>query len=69
MQFLIWVLVVSVIGITIVVVRNRPRTGMDASIDEFRRGLRAIAPGSEPGEIDGRPDNGSPDTKGAGRSG
>jgi hypothetical protein len=71
-QFLIWVLVVSVIGITIVVVRNRPRTGMDASIDEFRRGLRAIAPGSEPGETDARPtrpDNGSPDTKGAGRSG
>ena len=44
MQFLIFVLVASAVGITIVLLRNRPRTGMDASIDEFRRGLRAIAP-------------------------
>jgi hypothetical protein len=63
-QFLIFVLVASAIGIAIVVVRNRPRTGMDASIDEFRRGLRAIAPGREPGEADGRSDE-----QGAGRSG
>jgi hypothetical protein len=62
-QFLIFVLVASAIGITIVLVRNRPRTGMDASIDEFRRGLRAIAPGQE---ID---DGGRPDEQGAGRSG
>ena len=63
MQFLIFVLVASAIGITIVLVRNRPRTGMDASIDEFRRGLRAIAPG-EPDAAAGRPDE-----QGAGRSG
>jgi hypothetical protein len=61
-QFLIFVLVASAIGITIVLVRNRPRTGMDASIDEFRRGLRAIAPGDET-------DGGRPDEQGAGRSG
>jgi hypothetical protein len=64
MQFLIFVLVASAVGITIVLVRNRPRTGMDASIDEFRRGLRAIAPGPEPGD-----DGGRPDEQGAGRSG
>jgi hypothetical protein len=63
-QFLIFVLVASAIGITIVLVRNRPRTGMDASIDEFRRGLRAIAPGPEPGSAATRPDE-----QGAGRSG
>jgi hypothetical protein len=63
-QFLIFVLVASAVGICIVVVRNRPRTGMDASIDEFRRGLRAIAPELEPGETDGRSDE-----QGAGRSG
>jgi hypothetical protein len=63
-QFLIFVLVASAVGITIVLVRNRPRTGMDASIDEFRRGLRAIAPGPESGEADDRSDE-----QGAGRSG
>jgi hypothetical protein len=63
-QFLIFVLVASAIGITIVLVRNRPRTGMDASIDEFRRGLRAIAPGHESDDAGGRPDE-----QGAGRSG
>jgi hypothetical protein len=63
-EFLIFVLVASAIGISIVVVRNRPRTGMDASIDEFRRGLRAIAPGPEAGEPGGRSDE-----QGAGRSG
>jgi hypothetical protein len=61
-QFLIFVLVASAVGITIVLLRNRPRTGMDASIDEFRRGLKAIAP--EPGEAGSRPDE-----QGAGRSG
>jgi hypothetical protein len=64
MQFLIFVLVASAVGIGIVVVRNRPRTGMDASIDEFRRGLRAIAPGRESGEPGDRSDE-----QGAGRSG
>jgi hypothetical protein len=63
-QFLIFVLVASAVGITIVLVRNRPRTGMDASIDEFRRGLRAIAPGPESGETGDRSDE-----QGAGRSG
>jgi hypothetical protein len=63
-QFLIFVLVASAIGICIVVLRNRPRTGMDASIDEFRKGLRAIAPESESAAPDGRPDE-----QGAGRSG
>lgn len=64
MQFLIFVLVASAVGISIVVIRNRPRTGMDASIDEFRRGLRAIAPGPEDGDGGGRSDE-----QGAGRSG
>jgi hypothetical protein len=61
--FLIFVLAASALGISFVVIRNRPRTGMDASIDEFRRGLRAIAPGREPGE------GGRSDEQGAGRSG
>ena len=64
MQFLIFVLVASAIGITIVIVRNRPRTGMDASIDEFRRGLRAVAPRHETDDAGGRSDE-----QGAGRSG
>ena len=64
MQFLIFVLVASAVGICIVVLRNRPRTGMDASIDEFRRGLRAIAPETESTTPAGRTDE-----QGAGRSG
>jgi hypothetical protein len=62
-QFLIFVLVASAVGICIVVLRNRPRTGMDASIDEFRRGLRAIAPEAEAAAP------GRSDEQGAGRSG
>ena len=71
MQFLIFVLVASAFGIGIVLLRNRPRTGMDASIDEFRRGLRAIAPGPAPGEPGPEPGaaGGRPDEQGAGRSG
>ena len=64
MQFLIFVLVASAGGICVVVLRNRPRTGMDASIDEFRRGLRAIAPEGESAQPGGRSDE-----QGAGRSG
>ena len=67
MQFLIFVLVASTIGISIVVVRNRPRTGMDASIDEFRRGLRAIAPGRDAGDAGDA--TGRSDEQEAGRSG
>jgi hypothetical protein len=65
-QFLIFVLVASAVGITVVVVRNRPRTGMDASIDEFQRGLRAVAPRPEQD-----PESGPewPDGRGARRSG
>jgi hypothetical protein len=70
--FLIFVLLASAFGITIVLVRNRPRSGMDASIDEFRRGLRAIAPGPAPGP-EPAPESGAaggrPDEQGAGRSG
>jgi hypothetical protein len=67
-QFLIFVLVASALGITVVLVRNRPRTGMDASIDEFRRGLRAVAPRAEPGSESGDGDD-RPDERGARRSG
>ncbi len=65
MQFLIFVLVASALGIGVVLLRNRPRTGMDASIDEFRRGLRAIAPEAETAP----PAPGRSDEQGAGRSG
>jgi hypothetical protein len=66
-QFLIFVLVASAVGITVVLLRNRPRTGMDASIDEFRRGLRAVAPRDEMGESGSGDDR--PDEWGARRSG
>ena len=44
MAFLIFVVVASAIGITIVVFRNRPRTSAELSINEFGKGLEALAP-------------------------
>jgi hypothetical protein len=42
--FLLFAVAVSAIGISIVLVRNRPRNSMDHSIAEFERGRRALAP-------------------------
>jgi hypothetical protein len=42
--FLLFAVVVSVIGITIVLMRNRRPTSMEHSIAEFERGRRALAP-------------------------
>jgi len=42
--FLLFAVVASVIGIVIVLVRNRRPSSMQHSIEEFERGLRALAP-------------------------
>jgi len=42
--FLLFVVVASAFGISVVLVRNRRPTSMDHSIAEFERGLRALAP-------------------------
>jgi hypothetical protein len=42
--FLLMALIVSAIGITIVLVRNRRPTSMEHSIAEFEKGRRALAP-------------------------
>jgi hypothetical protein len=42
--FLLFALIVSAVGITIVLVRNRRPTSMEHSIAEFERGRRALAP-------------------------
>ena len=47
MQFLLFVVVASALGISVVLMRNRRPTSMDHSIAEFERGLRALAPESE----------------------
>jgi hypothetical protein len=47
-QFLLFVVVASAIGIAIVLLRNRRPTSMDHSIAEFERGLRALAPEPDP---------------------
>jgi len=44
MEFLLIVVVLSLVGIALVVLRHRRPTGMKASIDEFERNLSAIAP-------------------------
>ncbi len=44
MPFLLFVVISSAIGITIVVWRNRPKTSTESSIREFGRNLDALAP-------------------------
>jgi hypothetical protein len=46
--FLLFAVVVSLVGITIVLWRNRRPTSMEHSIAEFERGRRALAPEGEP---------------------
>jgi hypothetical protein len=42
--FLLFAIVASAIGIVIVLLRNRRPSTMEHSIEEFERGLRALAP-------------------------
>lgn len=44
MGFLLIAVLGSAIGITIILLRNRQPNTMEHSIDEFERGLRALAP-------------------------
>lgn len=48
MGFLLIAVVGSAIGITIILLRNRRPNTMEHSIDEFERGLRALAPDEQP---------------------
>ena len=43
-RFLLFAVVASTVGISIVLLRNRRPNSMEHSIDEFERGLRALAP-------------------------
>jgi hypothetical protein len=47
MAFLLFAVIASAIGISIVLWRNRRPTSMDHSIAEFERGRRALAPESD----------------------
>ena len=42
--FLLLAVVISAIGLTILYLRNRPPSSFDASIDNFRREMEALAP-------------------------
>ena len=44
MAFLLLVVVMSAIGITIILMRNRRPTSMEHSIAEFEKGRRALSP-------------------------
>ena len=48
MPFLLIAVLGSVIGITIVLLRNRRPSSMEHSIQEFERGLRALTPDEPP---------------------
>ncbi len=47
MAYLAMVAILSIVGIVLIVVRNRRPTSMESSIDEFARGLEALAPPDE----------------------
>ncbi len=49
MAYLVLAAVLIVVGVSVVLLRNRRPTSMNSSIEEFEKGLRAIAPESEPG--------------------
>ncbi|MGH9112411.1 MAG: hypothetical protein ACRDZN_08970 [Acidimicrobiales bacterium] len=42
--FLLIAVVISVVGVTVLYLRNRPSTSLDSSIDTFRREMQALAP-------------------------
>jgi hypothetical protein len=42
--FLLIAVVISAVGLTVLYLRNRPPTSADASIDNFRREMQALAP-------------------------
>jgi hypothetical protein len=44
MEFLLIVLVLSIVGVAFVLLRHRRPSGTRASIDEFERNLEALAP-------------------------
>jgi hypothetical protein len=46
-EFLLMAAVLSIVGIGVLLVRNRRPTSMESSIDEFARGLEALAPPEE----------------------
>lgn len=50
MGFLIFVVFASALGIAVVLLRNRRPTSMEHSINDFERGLRALAPEPRDGE-------------------
>ncbi len=52
MSFLLFAVAASAVGIALVLIRNRRPTTMQSSIGDFERGLRALAPVSDP---DGAP--------------
>ena len=44
MAFLLFAVLASAVGITTILLRNRRPNSMEHSIEEFERGLRALAP-------------------------
>jgi hypothetical protein len=42
--FLLLAVVIAAVGVTVLYLRNRPPTSFDASIDNFRREMDALAP-------------------------
>ncbi|MBV8950066.1 MAG: hypothetical protein JOZ99_04260 [Actinobacteria bacterium] len=62
MEYLAMAAILSIVGIAWIVVRNRRPTSMESSIDEFARGLDALAP------PDGRAARRAPRTPRASRS-
>ena len=54
MAFLLFAVVLSAVGISIILMRNRRPTSMEHSIAEFEKGRRALSPDPEMPPTPGR---------------
>lgn len=65
LAFLLLAVVLSVAGVMVLWLRNRPATSRTSSIDEFSEKMRALAPDDAPGTGDGRRRPSAPRRRGA----
>lgn len=54
LAFLLVAVVISVVGVSVLVLRSRPPSSPHSSIDQFHEKMRALAPDQEQDDVEGR---------------
>ena len=54
LAFLLIAVVISVVGVTVLVLRSRPPSSPHSSIDQFHEKMRALAPDEDDPQIEGQ---------------